>query len=319
MSTRGRLAFATMSLVWGASYLFIKLGVDGGLEPAFLAWARLVIAAALLGALAWRAGTLPALRGRGRWLVLYAICELSIPFPLIAFGEQRVASSLAAILIATVPLIIAAMAIRFVPSERVTGRRLAGLFVGLAGVVVLMGIDVAGRASELVGAGAILVAALGYATGPLIFNRHLLDLDARAVMSACLAIAGAILTPLAALDAPTHAPTTKALIALVVLAVVCTAAAFVVFGTLIAEVGPSRASVITYVNPVVAVALGIAFLGERPGTGAVVGLVAIIVGSWVATGGAGARDQAISTSTPSRLSSKLTRPWARNASGSGDS
>jgi drug/metabolite transporter (DMT)-like permease len=306
MSSRGRIAFALLSVIWGMPYLFIKVAVDGGLSPAFLSWARVSVAAAILLGFAWRAGVLASLRGRGRWLVVYGICEIVFPFPLIAFGEQRVASSLAAILIASVPLIIAALAMRFMPAERVGGRRLIGLFVGLAGVVALMGIDVA-----------ILGAALGYSIGPMVLNRHLGDLDPRAAMGASLAVAAVVLTPLAALGTPSRTPTATAFVALAVLAVVCTATAFVVFSVLIREAGPSRASVITYINPVVAVTLGIVFLGERPGPGSVIGLLAIIGGSWLATTRRNA--QPISTSTPSMLSSKLSSPAARSASGSGDS
>jgi drug/metabolite transporter (DMT)-like permease len=284
MTSRGRLAFAAMSVLWGVPYLFIKVAVDGGLSPLFLSWSRVTIAAAILVATAWRAGVLDTLRGHGRWLVVYAICEMAIPFPMLALGEQRVASSLAAILIATVPLIIALLAIRFVPAERVTGRRLIGLLVGLAGVVVLMGIDVAGSSSELLGAAAIMVTALGYATGALILNRHLLALDARATMGVCLTIAAVVLAPLAAIDAPSRMPSASALLATAALAMFCTALAFLVFAVLIREVGPSRASVVAYINPVIAVTLGVVVLGEHPGPGALIGLLAIVGGSWLATG-----------------------------------
>ncbi len=135
MSARAWAGFAAMSTVWGIPYLFIKVAVDDGVPPAFLAWARVVLAAAVLLALAWRAGTLGSLRGRGRWLALFAIFEIAIPFPLIATGERHVDSSLAAIIIAAAPLIVAVLALRFDASERVSGRRLAGLLVGLAGVV----------------------------------------------------------------------------------------------------------------------------------------------------------------------------------------
>jgi len=146
-----------MSLVWGIPYLFIKVAVDGGMPPAFIAWVRVTLAAAILLTLAKRAGLLPSLRGKGRWLLVYALVEIVVPFPLIAAGEQHVSSGLAAILIAAVPLFIALLAIRFDPEERATGSRLAGLVVGLVGVVVLMGIDVAGDSDELLGAVAILM------------------------------------------------------------------------------------------------------------------------------------------------------------------
>ena len=217
MSARAWAGFATISVLWGIPYLFIKVAVDGGMPPAFIAWVRVTLAAVILLALAHRAGALPSLRGSGRWLLAYAIAEIVIPFPLIAVGEQHVSSSLAAILIAAVPLFIALLAIRFDPAERATGSRLVGLLVGLAGVVVLMGIDVGGKRDELLGAGAILIAALGYAIGPMTLKRHLSQLDPRATMGASLAIAAVVLTPFAAIAPPREPPSTDVIVALVVL------------------------------------------------------------------------------------------------------
>jgi drug/metabolite transporter (DMT)-like permease len=285
MSARAWAGFFAMSTVWGVPYLFIKVAVDDGVPPAVVAWSRVVLAAALLLALAWHAGTLGTLRGRGRWLVAFAVFEITIPFPLIAAGERHVDSSVAAIIIAAAPLIVALLALRFDDDERVSGRRLTGLLIGLGGVIALVGIDIAGRTDELIGAGAILVAAAGYAIGPMILKRHLADADSRATMGASLAVAAVLLTPAAALDPPTGAPSTAALISLLVLGLVCTAAAFVIYSGLVAEIGPGRALVITYVAPVVAVALGVAVLGERPGVGAVAGLLLIIAGSWLSTDG----------------------------------
>jgi drug/metabolite transporter (DMT)-like permease len=285
MSQRGWAAFAAMSVIWGVPYLFIKVAVDDGVSPWFLAFSRIALAAVVLLMLAWRAGVLGALRGRWRWICAYAVAEIAVPFPLIAAGEQRVSSSLAAIMLATVPLLVAVIAIRFDAAERATGIRLVGLLVGLAGVVALVGIDVAGKTSELVGTGLVVVAAAGYAVGPLVLKRKLADLDARAAMGASLLIAAAVLAVPAALTVPATAPSADALLSLVVLGLVCTALAFVIFSTLIREVGPGRALVITYVNPIVAVALGVAILGERPGAGAVAGLLLILAGSWLSTDG----------------------------------
>jgi drug/metabolite transporter (DMT)-like permease len=285
MSVRAWTAFAAVSTLWGMPYMFIKIAVDDGVPPAFLAFVRVALGGAVLLALARRAGSLAALRGRWRWLAIYAMFEIAGPFPLIAGGERHVASSLAAIIIAAVPLFIALLALRFDPAERATGSRLVGLFLGLAGVIALVGIDVAGRSDELLGAGAILLAAFGYAVGPMIYKRKLADLDPRAAMGASLLVASVVLAPLAGVDPPNSTPSASALVALVVLGLFCTAAAFVFFGALIAEVGPGRALVITYVAPVVAVALGVTVLGERPGAGAVAGLLLILAGSWLSTDG----------------------------------
>jgi drug/metabolite transporter (DMT)-like permease len=298
VSTRAWGGFFAVAVLWGIPYLFIRIAVDDGVPPVFLAWARVTMAAAVLLVLARRAGVLGSLRGRWRWVAAYAIAEIAIPFPLIGFGEQRVSSSLAAILIAAVPLIMTVLAIRMDPSERATGWRLVGLCVGLAGVVALVGIDVAGRADELVGALAILLAAAGYAVGPMLLKRDLSGLDARAVMGASLGIVAVVLAPLAAIEPPTRAPSAGALASIVVLGLLCTALAFVVFANLLAEIGPSRASVITYVAPVVAVALGVAVLGERPGVGAVAGLLLILAGSWLSTGGGLRRRRRVASATP---------------------
>jgi drug/metabolite transporter (DMT)-like permease len=285
MSARAWLAFAAVSVLWGIPYLFIRVAVDGGMPPVFLAWSRVAAAAVVVGAMAWRAGVLPSLRGRLRWLLAYAVFEIAVPFPLIAAGERHVASSLAAIIVAAVPLIIALLALRFEPSERVDRRRLIGLLIGFVGVLALVGIDVAGRTSELLGAGAILLAAVGYAAGPMVQNRHLRDLDPRAMMSAALAMAALVLTPAAAFSLPARSPSAAALIAVVVLVVFCTVAAFLIYVTLVTEVGPGRAAVITYVAPVLAVGLGVAVLGEHPGAGAIAGLLLILTGSWLSTDG----------------------------------
>ncbi|MBI5103691.1 MAG: DMT family transporter [Solirubrobacterales bacterium] len=285
MTPRAWSAFAAASLLWGIPYLFIKIAVDDGVPPVFLSWARVALGGAVLLAVSWRAGLLPTLRGHGRWIASFAVLELAIPFPLIAASEQHISSSLAAILIAGVPLIVALLALRFDHSERVTGSRLAGVLVGLAGVVVLMGIDVAGEPDELLGAGMVLLSAVGYAAGPMLLKRKLSHLDSRAVMGAALLVTTLLLTPAALLWPPETTPPAEAWAAIAVLGLLCTAAALAVFGVLVAEAGPGRALIITYVNPVVAVALGVVVLGERPGPGAVAGLLLIVAGSYLATGG----------------------------------
>jgi drug/metabolite transporter (DMT)-like permease len=266
-------------------YLLIKVAVDDGLPPVFVTWVRVVLGAAVLLALAWRAGVLGALRGRFGWLVVLAVAEMAVPFTLIAAGERQISSSLAAIVIAAAPLFVVVLALRFDPGERPTGLRLTGLLVALAGVVALVGIDVAGSAGELIGAAAILAAALCYAVGAMVFKRHLADLDPRASMGASLAIAALLLTPALAFDRPAALPSPSAGAALLGLGLLCTAAALVLYGVLIAEAGAGRALVITYINPVVALVLGIGILGERPGIGAAAGLPLILAGSWLSTGG----------------------------------
>jgi drug/metabolite transporter (DMT)-like permease len=283
MSRRGWIAFAALSLIWGVPYLFIKVAVDGGISPFFLAWARLVLGAALLFALAPRQSVAMLRRGPRRWILAYATVEMALPFPLIAAGERHVDSSVAAIMIATVPLLIALLALRFDHTERPTRTRMLGMLVGLAGVVALVGINLSGHGNELLGAGAVMIAAFGYAAGPMIIKRHLLEHDPRATMAASLAVAATLLTPAALLTVPGSVPAADALTSVIVLGVLCTATAFVILMVLVSEVGAGRASIITYINPVIAVALGVTVLGESPGAGAIAGLLLILAGSWLAT------------------------------------
>jgi drug/metabolite transporter (DMT)-like permease len=285
VSARAWLAFGSVSVLWGIPYYFIKVAIDDGVPPAFLAWARVTIAAILLIALCWRLDLLGQLRGRWRPLCFYAVAEIAIPFPLIAAGEQHVSSSLAAILIASVPLMVAVLALRVDPSERATGSRLLGLFVGFAGVIALVGLDVAGDSKELLGAIAILIAAAGYAGGPMVLKLGLGGTDPRAIMAGALGVAAVVLTPFGLADTPSGSVPVGAIASIIILAVFCTATAFVLFAVLNAEVGPSRSSVITYVAPVVALALGVLALDEHVGTGTIIGFILILIGSWLATRG----------------------------------
>lgn len=285
MNTRAKIAFAAISILWGIPYLLIKIAVDAGISPAFLAWARVVMGAIILLAISDRKGLVAIVRERWKWIALFALAEIVIPFPLMAAGEQHVDSSVAAILIASAPLFVALLALRFDHTERVGGWRLAGLLIGLAGVVMFVGIDFAGRRDELLGALAILVCAFFYAVGPMVLKKKLSDLDVRSSMAVSLVFGAAMLTPLVALDPPRAIPPPAGISALIGLGVLCTAAAFVAYGVVIAEAGAGRALIVTYINPVIAVGAGMLVRGERPGAGAVIGLVLILTGSWIATGG----------------------------------
>jgi drug/metabolite transporter (DMT)-like permease len=284
LSARAWTSFAIVSVLWGVPYLFISIAVDHGISPGFLAFSRVLLGALVLLPIAWRAGLLGSLREHRRWIVVYAIAEIAIPFPLIAFGEEHVSSSVAAILIAATPLIVAALARTFDHSERVAGRRLAGLVTGFAGVVALVGVDIAGDADEVSGTIAILVAAVGYAVGPMTLQAKLSEFDPRAVMAAALAVAAVILLPLAALAPPDAALQSEAVASILVLGIFCTAAAFVLFGALVIDVGAGRALVITYIAPVVALIAGVIVLDESPGLGTIIGLPLILGGSYLATG-----------------------------------
>ena len=197
MSARAWAVFAAVSVLWGIPYLFIKIAV-GDLAPGFVAWGRIAIGALVLLPIAWKLGALKGMRGHIKWVIAYAVCEIAVPFFLIAVGEQHISSSLASILIATMPLIVAVLALRFAPEERPTRMRFLGLVIGLGGVVALLGIDVAGHTDELFGAACVLVATLGYAAAPIIINRRLSDQHPLGPVTASLVLAAIALFPLAA-------------------------------------------------------------------------------------------------------------------------
>jgi drug/metabolite transporter (DMT)-like permease len=278
------MLFATVGVIWGVPYLFIKIAVDE-LSPSVVAWSRLALAAAVLLPIAWRLGALRGLRERWRILTAFAAVEMAIPWQLLGFGELHVSSSLAAILIAAVPLFVALLALRFDHAERPTPTRLVGMLIGLAGVAALVGIDIGGDGKALLGAVAIVVVAFLYAVGPMIVKRRLSDVDPLGPVAASVGIATLLVTPFALADLPDSVPSADTLASLAVLGFLCSAFAFLLFFRLIAEVGPGKATVITYVNPVVALALGVAVLDESVTTGVVVGLLLILAGSWLSTDG----------------------------------
>jgi drug/metabolite transporter (DMT)-like permease len=314
MSGRAWALFAAVSVLWGFPYLFIKIAVDGGMPPLALAWARIALGAAVLVPIAWRAGTLGALRSRARWLAVFAVAEIAIPFPLIALGERTIESSTAAIVIATTPLIVALLAVRFDPAERVGASRLVGLVVGFAGVIALVGADLGGEGLGILAVGG---AAVGYACGAMLLRSQLSDLDPVASMGAALAIATVLLAPFAAFAFPGADPSAGAIGSVLVLGLLATALALALMADLISTVGAGRAVVVTYVNPVIALLLGVIFLGESPGPGSIVGLLLILAGSWLSTGEGMPPGRTRGERRPNRLRGRWRpQPRARSASSS---
>ncbi len=285
MSRRASIFFACVAVLWGIPYLFIEIAVENGASPLLVGWGRVTIGAAILLPIAWRLGYLKGLRSKTKPLVAFAIVECALPWWLIPLGQQEVSSSLAAILIATLPILAAFIAFRIDPAERVTGVRLAGLLVGIAGVVLLLGIDVAGRPGEILGAVAILIATSCYAVGVFIVKRSFADVNPIGAVAMALGISAVVLAPAGIASIPGAEVSAGAAGSIAVLGAFCSALALILFFSLIAEVGPTRASVITYVNPAVAVLLGVTLLGESLGPAAVAGLLLILAGSWISTGG----------------------------------
>jgi drug/metabolite transporter (DMT)-like permease len=295
VSRRGWMLFATMSVIWGVPYLLIKIVDDGGVSVPVLVLVRVGVGAGLLLPLAVRRRLLRELRPYWRWLAVFATAEIIAPWFFLSDAERHLSSSLSGLLIASVPIIGAAAARLTGGTERLTPVRWAGLLLGLGGVALLVGPKASG--GDWWSVTEVLLTALGYAVGPLVQNRKLSDAPDLAVLAVCLTAAAVVYAPAAALTWPAAMPSARVLAALAGLAVVCTAAGFLLFFRLITEVGPARATVITYVNPAVAVTLGVLVLGEPLTPEIVAAFVLILAGSVLATRSGLGRERAAGNAT----------------------
>ncbi len=286
MSTRGLLLFVSMSVLWGLPYLLIKVAV-AELDVATLVLARTALASLLLLPVALARGQVGPVLRRWRPLLVFTAVEICLPWYLLGYAEQRLTSSLTGLLVAMVPLLAAVLALAGPRHERLGGARLLGLVVGFVGVATLVGFELGGGAATAVSA--VLLVALAYAVGPIVLTRYLSDLPGLGVLAVALAVSTLVYLPFGVAGAPTRMPTLPVVGAVVGLAVACTAVAFLLFFALIAEVGAARAVVITYVNPAVALLLGVWLLDERVTLATGVGFVLVLVGCVLATGGADVR------------------------------
>lgn len=278
MSRKALLLFLALGVIWGVPYLLIRVAVDD-YHPVIVAFGRAAIGALVLLPFAWRGnGVMAGFRKPG-WLILFTLAEISGPWFLIGFAETRVTSSLAGLIIALTPILAAILGV-VLSQERLGAGRLVGLGLGLAGVVALLGFDE--QPAELWPALALVASALGYALGPIIVARKLADADGGAVVVASLIVASIFYLPFV----PAYWPARFVLdasLAVLALAVFCTALAFQLLFALIAEVGASRATVIAYLNPAVAVLLGVVVLGEPFSLALLAGFALIVAGSYFAT------------------------------------
>jgi drug/metabolite transporter (DMT)-like permease len=280
VSRRGWALFIAMCLIWGIPYLLIKVSVSD-ISPVTLVFFRTAIGALILVPIALARGSFgPTLR-HWRWVVLYTAVEVALPWFLVSDAELRLSSSLAALLIAATPFVGVVLGRLTGSNDRFDARRLFGLVVGFVGVAVLVGLNVSVR--DLGAAGEIGLVAICYAVGPLIISRKLTDAPPIGVVAISVVLPAIAYAPLGLSHLPAAIPPPQVLLAIGLLGVVCTAVAFLLFFALIAEVGPVRATIITYVNPAVALALGVALLGEPLTIGAVVGFALILAGLFLAT------------------------------------
>jgi drug/metabolite transporter (DMT)-like permease len=285
LSWRVWLTFWALGIIWGVPYFFIRVVVQD-VPPLVVAWARITLAAMILLPIAWQRGALKAVRPHLRAIAVFALVEFVGPFSAICIGERRVGSAVAGILIAGVPLTVTLMSRFFRVHEPLGTRQLCGLIIGFVGVAALVGFGPAANGQGWVGVGCILLATVGYAAGPLIIQRHLAHLESIGPVAASLAIASAVLLLPALLTFPAHLPAAADLASIAVLGVLCTAIAMLLMFSLVAQAGAARASVITYINPLVATLLGAWLLHEHLGTAGLLAFAVILLGSWLATRGA---------------------------------
>lgn len=279
MSRRGWLLFAALSVIWGVPYLLIRIAVRE-VAPSDLVFFRTAPVALLLLPVAARRGQIRELVHRWRPLVIYTAIEIIVPWLLLFKAEEKISSSLAGLLLAAVPLVGAVVARLAGDKDRFDGVQLGGLLLGLGGVALLVGIDV--RGATAVPIAEMAVPAVGYAIGPRILNRYLGDLPGLGVVAGSLTVAALFYAPFALSNLPSHL-SAEVTLSLVGLAVVPTLLGFLVFFALINEIGPVRTTVVTYVNPAVALILGIALLNEPFTLGVGLGFPLVIAGSVLAT------------------------------------
>lgn len=284
MSRRDWILLIALAAIWGSSYLLIKIGIRD-LSPALIVFARIALGAAVLVPAAIRSGALRNLGGNWTVLWIVAVAQIVAPFLLIALGEQQISSSLAGILVASAPIFTAILAIFFMREERSEGARLVGVLAGVAGVTLLLGIDLGGSSNELLGGLAVVGAGLGYAIGGLLVKQRIAGIEPLGIAAIVMVLATVLSAPAALASLPEQAPGVGPVAAVVVLGVLCTGLAFAIFYELIASVGPARTYLVTYLAPVFAVVYGVTLLDEGFGLATLLGLLMILAGSYLAAEG----------------------------------
>lgn len=279
MNRRAWLLFAAVSLLWGIPYLFIKIAIVD-LSPLLVVFGRCLIAAAVLVPVAASRGLLPSLRGRLRFVLLLSVVHIVGPFLLISYGELHITSSLTGLIIAIEPVVVGLLLMR---SEPFTAIRVVGLVLGFGGVAALTGVELGGDRTALLGAGLVALATLGYAVATILVQRNGSGIPPTALVAGTMTSSSLLLAPFTLFALPSQPVRPSSWTALVILGVLCSALALLAFYALIGEAGPNKAGLVTYVNPVVAVALGVAVLNEPLRPSMLAGAALILAGCALAT------------------------------------
>jgi drug/metabolite transporter (DMT)-like permease len=276
-----------LAAIWGSSFMFIKLALED-LSPSATMFGRCLVATLMLGGILvvrrGLGGAVRCLRDFGRAGIVLGVVSTALPFWLIAWGETRIDSGIAAIANATMPIFVALLAIRFAPGERVTGSRAFGIVLGLVGVGVLVGIDPQGGWAGAIGTLAVVLASVSYAVSTLYSQRKLGDSSGLLVSTASAFWGAVVLLPFALFQAPTETPGLTALASVAALGIFGTGIGLLLFLYMIENYGSTRASLVVYLLPVTALGYGAVFLDEQIRVTAIVGLALILAGVALGSG-----------------------------------
>src|SRR3954471_11829984 len=268
----------SLAALWGASYLFIKIGLDD-LSPAGVVFTRTALAALVLMPFAIKRGGMTPLWRRAPGLFALGAVQVAAPFLLISAGEQHIASSLAGILVAAAPIFTALFAIWIDQSERLSTNGVIGVVIGILGVALLLGVDADG--SGLAGGLMVVLASVGYALGGFGLKRYFTGYQPLALVASTMTASALMTLPLFLFDLPSRVGL-DTVGAMAALGLGGTGIAFVIYYTLNREIGPTRTSLVAYVAPVFAVVYGVTLLDEDFGLTTALGIVLILGGSWLA-------------------------------------
>jgi drug/metabolite transporter (DMT)-like permease len=277
---RNWILLLILAALWGASYLFIKIGLDD-LSPAGVVFTRTALAALVLMPIAIQRGGMAPLWRRAPGLFALGAVQVAAPFLLISAGERHIASSLAGILVAAAPIFTAIFAIWLDDNERLSAPGIVGVAIGIVGVGLLLGVDLGGSSTALLGGLMVVLASVGYAIGGFGLKRYFTGYQPIALVAGTMSASAIMTLPLFLIDLPSHVglDTVGAISAL---GFGGTGIAFVIYYTLNREIGPTRTSLVAYVAPVFAVVYGVTLLSEKFTVTTAIGIVLIVGGSWLA-------------------------------------
>ena len=283
MSRKSALIFALVSVLWGIPYLFIKVAVDeeSGYAPAIVVFGRVLIGAAILIPLAIKDRSIfAAIRGI-KYVAVYALLEMVIPWILIGTAEQKISSGLAGLLIASVPIWSNLITYFQGDKDALKANRIVGISIGFIGVVLIVGIESFTGSSDPLSILMVIVSAIAYAYAVIMIRNKLPDVSGIAINAVAMVLTAIFYLPFTIALWPDHTVSRQATYSVIALGIFSTGIAFAFFFTLMADIGPTRASVVTYWNTAIAVVLGVIILSEPITVGIGIGLPLVMLGSWL--------------------------------------